>query len=56
VKIIKLFYKLKNFFKKNKEFFTELKNKEEKIINNMKNPEENELSSESSNNSDPERI
>ena len=56
MKTIKLFYKLKNFFKRNKEFFTELRNKEEKTMNKMKNPKENELISESSNNSDPERI
>jgi hypothetical protein len=41
---------------KNKEFFAKLRNKEEKIINKMKNLEENEIISESSNNADPKRI
>lgn len=56
VKTIKLFYKLKYFFKRNKEIFTELRNKEEKTMNKMKNPKENELIRESSNNSDSETI
>jgi hypothetical protein len=53
VKIIELFYKLRNFFKKNKEFFTELKNNEEIINNKLKNQEETELISENSKNLDP---
>jgi hypothetical protein len=48
VRIIKLFYKLKNFFKKNKQFFSKLRNKEEDIVNKYKFPSENYLILENS--------